>query len=175
MSAASPEVWVVSELYYPEATSTAYCLTGIAAGLARADIAARRLRNVTLHPPVPRDELPAALGTADVALVALLPGMTGVLVPSRMYNILAAGKPLIAIAERDSEVALLVEEERIGWVVEPSDAGAPVAAIADARRDEQRLAEMGTRARSVAGTRYSRQHVVGGWTELVRDVRDGSR
>ena len=139
-----------------------------------AAIRARNLRNVTLHPPVPRAELPAALGAADVAVVALLPGMTGLSVPSRMYNILAAGKPVIAIAERDSEVGLLVEEERIGWVVNPSDAGALVAAIGEARRDPKWLAEMGARARRCAEARYSRQHIIDAWTRLIKDVCDGS-
>jgi len=42
--------------------------------------------------------------------------MAGVSVPSRMYNVMAAGKPIIAVTDPDSELALVVREEDIGWV-----------------------------------------------------------
>jgi colanic acid biosynthesis glycosyl transferase WcaI len=61
--------------------------------------------------------------------MALLPGMLGVSVPSRSYNILAAGKPILGVLNRESEIALMIEEEGIGWVVEPQNAAALVATI----------------------------------------------
>ena len=48
--------------------------------------------------------------------------MNGVSVPSRMYNIMAAGVPIIAIADRDSELAQVVCENDAGWHLEPGDA-----------------------------------------------------
>ena len=58
-----------------------------------------------------------SLNACDVAVVSLAPGMSGVSVPSRMYNILAAGKPIVAVADDESELARVVREEQVGWVV----------------------------------------------------------
>src|SRR5207253_8495264 len=112
------------------------------------DIASRGLRNVTLLPPVAREELSASLNAADLAVVAMRGGMSGISVPSRLYNILAAGRPVIAIADDDSEIAMVVREEEIGWVVPPGDLAAFIGAIEDARRDRPRLDAMSRRARA---------------------------
>ncbi len=129
------------------------------------------LHNVTVIDPVPRQELPVSLNACDVALVTLVAGMRGVSVPSRTYNILAAGKPVIAMAEPDSEIGLLIAEERAGWVVPPDDARALAAAINEARSDRERLAEMGRNARAAAERAYTHEHVVDAWRTVVREVR----
>ena len=54
--------------------------------------------------------------------MALLPGMEGVSVPSRSYNILAAGKPILGLLSPQSEIALMIEEASVGWVVAPGAA-----------------------------------------------------
>ena len=59
-------------------------------------------------------------------------GMAGVSVPSRLYNVLAAGKPIIAIAEAHSELAQVIEEEQVGWVVSPDDLSGFEAAVLEA-------------------------------------------
>jgi glycosyltransferase involved in cell wall biosynthesis len=81
--------------------------------------------------------------------------MAGVSVPSRMYNVLAAGRPILALADAHSEVALLVKEEEIGWVVTPGDAAGLARALREARADPQRLARMGMRARTLAEEKYT--------------------
>lgn len=132
------------------------------------EIAARGLHNVTLRPPVPREELSASLNAADVAIVSMRAGMSGISVPSRLYNILAAGRPVIAIADDDSEIALIVREEEIGWVVPPGELAALLAAIAEARGDVPRLQLMGRRARAAAERKYTQAHVVEAYAELIR-------
>jgi len=135
-------------------------------------IAARGLRNVTLLPRVAREELSASLNAADVAVVAMRAGMSGISVPSRLYNILAAGRPVIAIADHDSEIALVVREESIGWVVPPGDLAAFIAAIHDARSDAARLESMGRRARAAAERKYTRAHVVEAYAALLAQYFD---
>ena len=81
----------------------------------------RNLPNVTLLDQRPRIDQENFLNACDIAMASLMPGMAGAGVPSRMYNIMAAGKPIIAIAEPDSELSLVVQEEQIGWVVAPDD------------------------------------------------------
>lgn len=80
----------------------------------------KKLANVTVLSPKPRNEQNTFLNACDVAIVSLIEKMRGVSMPSRTYNILAVGKPILALAERDSEVAIVVEEDRVGWVVPPN-------------------------------------------------------
>jgi UDP-N-acetylmuramyl pentapeptide phosphotransferase/UDP-N-acetylglucosamine-1-phosphate transferase/glycosyltransferase involved in cell wall biosynthesis len=113
------------------------------------------LANMTILPPCPHPELPAYLGASDLSIVAFLPGMAGVSVPSRLYNVLAAGSPVLAVADPTSELALVVAEERVGWVVPPGDTDAVVRAIRAAQANPEPLAAMGARARAAAEAKYS--------------------
>jgi hypothetical protein len=77
-------------------------------------ISDERLQNSTILPLRHKEELPDSLNASDIALIALSAGMSGVSVPSRMYNIMAAGKPIITVADGDSELALVISEEDAG-------------------------------------------------------------
>jgi colanic acid biosynthesis glycosyl transferase WcaI len=66
-----------------------------------------------------RDRLPFSLSSADVHVVGLAKGLAGYVVPSRLYGILSAGRPVIAAADEDSETARLVAEVGCGVVIEP--------------------------------------------------------
>jgi len=96
--------------------------------------------------------------------------MAGVGVPSRMYNVMAAGKPILAVTDDDSELALVVREEQIGWVAPPGQPDRIVQAILEAKAHPQRLSEMGARARSAAETRYSPGRVIQGYLALVAEM-----
>ena len=63
--------------------------------------------------------LSLSLSAADVHVVGLARGLSGYVVPSRLYGILAAGKPVIVAAEASSETAKLVERVGCGIVVPP--------------------------------------------------------
>jgi len=95
------------------------------------------------------------LNACDIALVSLVNGMKGISVPSRIYNILAAGKPIIAITEPSTELALVVEEENIGWIVPPHNPEALVKVIREAYVNKDQLAPMGMRARIAAEEKYT--------------------
>ena len=97
----------------------------------------------------------------------MLPGMAGISVPGRIYDLLAVGKPVIAVADTHSETALLVREEKVGWVVEPEDISGLVAAIQSAKADPVQLAEIGRRSRWVAENKYARCHQVDAYYQLI--------
>lgn len=84
-------------------------------------VSEKNLVNVTLQNPRPRSEQNIFLNACDVAIVSLVKNMWGVSMPSRTYNILAAGKPILALTEKNSEVAKVIEEDRVGWIVPPND------------------------------------------------------
>lgn len=131
------------------------------------EVVNRELTNVTILPRCPRESLNENLNACDLAVVSFVPGMSGVSVPSRMYNIMAAGKPILAIADADSELVAVVKEEGIGWVVSPGDVSSLMASIQDAKSDIKRLREMGERARRVAVEKYSFTKVIKSYRELL--------
>ena len=111
---------------------------------------------------------------ATSRLIAFVPGMSGVSVPSRMYNILAAGKPIIAVTDADSELSQVVEEEGIGWVVPPQDPIALAAAIIEARSDPTTLTQMGRRARAAAETRYHLNRILSAYEAIIEATDVGN-
>jgi colanic acid biosynthesis glycosyl transferase WcaI len=138
-------------------------------------VSERRLASVDVLPPQPRDMLCELLNASDVALLGLVRGMKGVSVPSRLYNILAAGKPVLALAEPESEVARVVQEESIGWVVDPADPGMLVDAIAEARSSPDNLRRMGERARAAAEKKYRYSNSLELFRSLLAERTGGGR
>lgn len=135
---------------------------------------ASRTNLVAVPLPDSRDQQSDTLGAGDVVLITFKPGMWGVSVPSRMYNAMAAGKPLIGVAEADSELALVIREENIGWVVQPGAAAALVRAVEEAYADPERLKQMGLRARAAAERKYSRQTILAQYMSLVESLANRS-
>jgi colanic acid biosynthesis glycosyl transferase WcaI len=128
------------------------------------------LANLTVVGQRPRSDEANFLNACDVAIVSLVPGMAGVGVPSRMYNMMAAGKPIIAVAEDDAEPALVVRQEEIGWVVPPGQPGKIADAILEAQAHPDRLVEMGASARRAAEARYTFDQAIQAYLALVAEV-----
>jgi glycosyltransferase involved in cell wall biosynthesis len=134
-------------------------------------IAGAQLKNITLVGQRPRSEQSDFLNSCDIAVVPLVRGMGGAGVPSRLYNVMAAGKPVIASVDHDSETALVVREQDIGWVVAPEEPAEMARAIIEARSAPDRLAEMGRRARKVAEDKYSRPRILAQYQHLLLSQR----
>ena len=83
--------------------------------------AQQRLDNVTILSPVPQEELVEFLSAADLWVIPYRRNIAGVSIPSRLYNLLAVGRPVVVASEKNSEGALELGEEAIGWVVPPED------------------------------------------------------
>lgn len=80
-----------------------------------------KLKNVTLIGFQKRSEQQDFLNACDISIVTLNDGMYGLGVPSKSYNIMAAGKPILIIADRKSEISLCVKEHNIGWTIDPGN------------------------------------------------------
>ena len=104
------------------------------------------LTNVTLLPYHARENLKYSLGSAHVSLISLEKGATGLSVPSKLYGIMASGRPAIAIMDEDSEVALTLKEFRCGFVTPPKDVNALVQSITWLMSHETERRSMGKRA-----------------------------
>jgi colanic acid biosynthesis glycosyl transferase WcaI len=136
------------------------------------EVAARSLTNTTVLDYRPRSEQDIFLNACDVGLVALIRGMWGTAMPSRTYNIMAAGKPILALADNDSELTLVIDEEDIGWHIEPGNAGKLKDVILNIRSSSSDLAEMGCRAREAAIARYSREAAVQAYRDAMTTAQD---
>ena len=79
------------------------------------------LSNVRFLPYQLRERLTESFATADVFVIALKRGLAGYIVPSKLYGILAAGRPYVAAVEDDCEVAAITREYHCGLLAEPGD------------------------------------------------------
>jgi glycosyltransferase involved in cell wall biosynthesis len=129
----------------------------------------RGLDNVMFLPFQPRDQLRWTYASSDVCLVSLKPGLAGYIVPSKLYPILAAGRPYIAAVESISEVAALTQRHRCGVLVEPGDAAQLADAILRLADQSHERGAMGTRAR-VASELFARDRQVAAHAQVIEEV-----
>ncbi len=123
-------------------------------------------RNVRLVASRPLEQVSALLEAGDLQLVTLRHGLEGMVVPSKLYPILMAGRPVLAVVPEESDVAAIVREANCGWVVRPGDADGVANAIRAAVAEGEALADYGRRARA-AGSRFDRRALM---LELVSAV-----
>ena len=131
------------------------------------EVREQRLDNITIADRRPREDLPELLSAGDVALITFVPGMAGVSVPSRLYNMLAAGKPILALADAGSEVDLVIREENVGLVIPPENVPAFEQAILRLADQPALGKAMGERARRAAETTYQFETILAAYCEVM--------
>ncbi len=135
---------------------------------------AKRLEADTVRfmPWQPYDQRSLPISAADVHVVGLAHGLAGYIVPSRLYGILAAGRPVIAAADPESETAQLVADVGCGVVVPPGNPLALAEAIRGAHDGAYDLVEMGRRARAYAEAHSDRAIAVGRYRDVLRELQE---
>jgi glycosyltransferase involved in cell wall biosynthesis len=128
------------------------------------------LDNMRFLPYQPKERLAESLGAADLHLIPLRCGLAGYMVPSKLYGILAAGRPYLASVDADSEVALVTREHGTGVVVDPDNPHALIDALRWCLAHQDELAAMGRRGRRLAEDRFDRRQSVRRFGEVLRDV-----
>ncbi|MFL5950813.1 MAG: glycosyltransferase family 4 protein [Gaiellaceae bacterium] len=117
-----------------------------------------------------RGVLPQSLSAADVHVVGLAPGLSGYVVPSRLYGILAVARPVIVAADGDSETAQVVERVGCGIVVPPGRPELLARAIRDAHDGKYDLVEMGRRGRAWVEREADRSVAVQRYRDLLSEL-----
>lgn len=142
-------------------------------GVSRPALEARvrdlRLTNVTFLPFAPKERLSEAFAAADVFIISLQRGLAGYIVPSKLYGVLAAGRPYIAAVEDSCEVAELTRVHGCGVVVEPGQAGPLADAVRKFHRDRGRAERAGAAARELALS-FDRRVQVQRYADLFKEV-----
>lgn len=103
-----------------------------------------------------RSEQHKVLKSTDISLITLSEGMKGLGVPSKVYNILSAGKAILFIGDLESEVALLIKEEKVGFCFDSNDKNGIIKFMNNLRLNNlPMLNEMGLTARKLAEDKYN--------------------
>jgi colanic acid biosynthesis glycosyl transferase WcaI len=136
----------------------------------KAEVARRRLSSVRFKPYQPREHLAESLSAADVHLVSLRPELEGLIVPSKIYGIAAAGRPTIFIGDEDGEIARLIAHYKCGQTVAAGDGTALADTILDLAAHPDLCRWMGQRARHAFETELDKPIALARWESLLREV-----
>ena len=112
--------------------------------------------SVSFHGPYFRSQQKEVLGDCHAAIVTLSEGMYGLGVPSKAYNIMAAGRPIIYFGPEKGEIGLMVKENGIGYIGWPD------------KWDLDELKRMGARARSLAESHFSKKVILDKFLAALR-------
>ncbi len=144
---------------------------GEGANRVRLQLAAQGSANVRFLPFRPAAEIPLVMAAGDVHIICVRRGLEGVVVPSKLYSVLAAGRPVLAVAAEESDVVRIVRESRCGLTADPDDPASVAAALRKMRDDPRELANMGQRAREAA-MNYARVNELKRFLEVIEEATD---
>jgi glycosyltransferase involved in cell wall biosynthesis len=130
------------------------------------------LSNVTFLPFAAKAQLGESFAAANVFVVSLQSGLAGYIVPSKLYGILAAGRPYVAAVESDCEVAAITRVQECGLVAAPGNAQDLADKILAFYRDRDMAKRCGANARR-ASLAFDRTLLVRRYMDLFRDVTAG--
>lgn len=146
----------------------------VGGGKRRAEVAKfieqHALTNATWHNYVPREALGDSLAAADVHLISLRDGVEGIVVPSKLFGVMAAARASVFVGQPSSEIAQVLGEDRAGITVRPGDARGLADAILALKADPAGTASMGARARLALTGRYDAATAAAQWADLLEAV-----
>ncbi len=129
------------------------------------------LKNVIMFPFQANKDFNNSLNACHVAIVSLKAGLEGIAVPSKIYGILAVGIPVIALVPQESEIALVVEEEKCGFIVKPDDVNGLITAILKLKDDELLRKEMGRNSRLAFERKYRVKIIAEKYKAILKDSK----
>jgi glycosyltransferase involved in cell wall biosynthesis len=123
---------------------------GEGAQRAQLETAANGVSNIRFLSFFPSSKIPSVLAAADAHLITVRRGLEGVVVPSKMYGILAAGKPIVAVAPQETDAVALGEKMGFGVGADPDRPDQLASVIRELAGDPARIARMGQAALAAA-------------------------
>lgn len=125
------------------------------------------IRNVVVKPYQARSRLGELISLGDVHLVLMASNFEGVILPSKFYGIMAAGRPAVFVGPEGSEIAQTIKERRCGVVVPNGSAAELLKVIEVLRNDTAYSLSLGRRGREALEERYSRERACESWHALL--------
>lgn len=128
------------------------------------------LTNAAFEDYRPREELSQSLSAGDVHLISLKEGVEGIMVPSKMYGIMAVARPSIFVGHPTSEISRVLEESGSGVTVREDRPEELAARILEMKNDRERARAMGERGRVALEGKYDAQAACERWAELLEGL-----
>jgi glycosyltransferase involved in cell wall biosynthesis len=135
----------------------------------RLQSAAAGISNVRFLPFFPSSKIPSVLAAPDAHIITVKRGLEGVVVPSKMYSILAAGKPVVAVAPDECDVVTLGARKGFSVAANPDDPAQLVEAVRRISRNPDLLRSMGASA-AAAAPEYERNKELAKLVEIVSAI-----
>jgi colanic acid biosynthesis glycosyl transferase WcaI len=132
------------------------------------------IHNVIMRPYQPRSRLGELISLGDVHLVLVANGFEGLLLPSKFYGVMAAGRPTIYVGPDNSEVAQVIKDEDCGYVVRNGDCAGVVAAIRELQAVPTLALAQGSRGRRGLEDRWSFDRQCAAWRHRLHQLVDDS-
>jgi hypothetical protein len=142
---------------------------GDGAQRAQVQAAAAGSDNIRFFDYFPYGKIPSVLAAADAHVITVKRGLEGVVVPSKMYGILAAGKPIVAVAPAETDVVSLGLRQGFAVAADPDKPGELVSAVRALSADVNKLRTMGEAARAAAPA-YDRVNELQKFVKLIESV-----
>lgn len=139
-------------------------------GEVEAFISKEGVRNAAYRDYVPVERLSSSLSAGDVHLITMLDGMEGLIVPSKLFGAMSAGRPSVFVGPRSSEIGRVLEESGGGVVVEPGDVAGLVSVLRRLKEDAGYRLGMGEAARRAVEERYDKGPCCSRWVEVLEGV-----
>ena len=134
----------------------------------------RGLDNMLFRPYQPREHLRASLSVPDVHLISLLPSLEGLIVPSKFYGILAAGRPVLFIGDPQGEIGRLIHQADCGTTVGVGKSQALAEQIVRLYQSPALQAQWGQHARHLLIERFDRKKAIRAWDRLLKRIAKDS-
>ncbi|GAG10472.1 unnamed protein product, partial [marine sediment metagenome] len=128
------------------------------------------LDNILFFPYQPRDKLTYSLGSADISLVTLEEGFEGMVVPSKIYGILASGRPMVGVAGGESELAEIIREGKCGRFVKIGDYMTLSRVIIEYYKNPQRCIKEGMSGRKYFEKNFDRKIATKKYIKVIEET-----
>ncbi len=130
----------------------------------------KQIANVLFLPYQPREMFPEMLAAADISLVTLSASAAISSMPSKIFNLMASARPILAVAPPESEIVQIVSEANCGWSVPPKSPEKLAEVIVQLKDRESTLIQRGQNGRVCLEQNYSRNHCVNAYETMLTSL-----
>ena len=171
----SVELMVEAARHFRDRDDLVFVVNGVGSGLAPLQKLAKGLDNIVFAPMQPLDRLPEVLAAADLHLVLLHTGLAKASVPSKIYSILSAARPVLASVDQGTEIERIITTSGAGACVGPDDGPAFVRALGELLDAPGGLTGRGEAGRRWVQAELTPAGVARHYADLLADVASRRR
>lgn len=133
-------------------------------------VRSKKIENVKFIPFQAMDKLAESLSIADVSLMGIFPENEGIIMPSKLYGLLAAGKPIVCVSDPMSEVVDILKKAGAGVHTPVNDSKALALNILSLLDDPKKAKEMGQNGRKYFLNNFERKKITMQWKEVLESI-----